>query len=199
MAELDCRGLACPGPVLRTKELIETGADQVAVRVDNEAAKVNVTNFLKSQGYEATTAQEGPDFLVNGRRTGQPAPVQERPAARASAEEQRLLVMVAKGCLGEGDDELGRGLMVNFLATLKEMGPALWRLVLLNGGVKLAVAGAETLASLKELEASGVSILVCGTCLNFFKLLEQKAVGETTNMLDIVTSLQLADRVISIT
>jgi hypothetical protein len=39
--------------------------------------------------------------------------------------------------------------------------------------------------------------LVCGTCLNYYGLLEQKKVGETTNMLDIVTSLQVADKVIS--
>jgi hypothetical protein len=35
--------------------------------------------------------------------------------------------------------------------------------------------------------------------LNHFGLLEKKQVGETTNMLDIVTALQLADKVISIT
>ena len=41
-----------------------------------------------------------------------------------------------------------------------------------------------------------VSILVCGTCLNFFHLLEAKQVGETTNMMDVVTSLSLAGKVI---
>jgi len=42
-------------------------------------------------------------------------------------------------------------------------------------------------------------VLVCGTCLNHFQLLEQKKVGETTNMLDIVTHMHLADKVISLT
>ena len=40
---------------------------------------------------------------------------------------------------------------------------------------------------------------MCGTCLNHFKLLEAKQVGETTNMLDIVTAMQLADKVITLT
>jgi len=44
-----------------------------------------------------------------------------------------------------------------------------------------------------------VEVLVCGTCLGHFGLLEKKKVGETTNMLDIVTSMQLADKVISLT
>ena len=41
-------------------------------------------------------------------------------------------------------------------------------------------------------------IMVCGTCLDHFQLLDQKKVGQTTNMLDIVTAMQLADKVINI-
>jgi len=48
------------------------------------------------------------------------------------------------------------------------------------------------------LEKDGIHILVCGTCLTHFNLLDQKQVGETTNMLDIVTAMQLADKVINI-
>jgi sulfur relay (sulfurtransferase) complex TusBCD TusD component (DsrE family) len=62
----------------------------------------------------------------------------------------------------------------------------------------LAVAGSPCLEKLQALAASGVSILVCGTCLDHFGLLEQKRVGETTNMLDVVTSMQLADKVIRV-
>jgi hypothetical protein len=54
------------------------------------------------------------------------------------------------------------------------------------------------LADLKEYEKSGLKILVCGTCLNHFNLLDRKQVGETTNMLDIVTAMQLADKVVSV-
>ena len=89
--------------------------------------------------------------------------------------------------------------MVNFLGTLKEMGSELWTLVLLNAGVKLACTGSEVLTTLGELEAAGVQVLVCGTCLNHFKLLEHKQVGQTTNMLDIVSHMQMADKVVSVT
>ena len=101
--------------------------------------------------------------------------------------------------LGRGDDVLGTKLMASFISTLKEMGPDLWCVVMLNAGVKLAVAGSEVLAGLQDLEHSGVRLLVCGTCLTYFKLLEAKQVGETTNMLDIVTAMQLADKVITLT
>ena len=79
---------------------------------------------------------------------------------------------------------------------MPELGPRLWRLVLVNGGVQLAARPGPALESLQKLAASGVSILVCGACLGHYGLLETKAVGETSNMLDIVTSLDLADKVI---
>jgi selenium metabolism protein YedF len=100
--------------------------------------------------------------------------------------------------MGYGDDVLGEKLMISFIKTLKEMGPDLWRLVFVNNGVKLAVSGADTLRDLQDIAASGVTILVCGTCLTHFNLLEAKQVGETTNMLDIVTAMQLADKVINL-
>ena len=112
---------------------------------------------------------------------------------------QKILIIISTDRLSTGNDTLGRKLLVNFIGTLKEMGPELWGLVLVNAGVKLAVAGSEVLASLQELEKDRVMVLVCGTCLNHFNLLEEKQVGETTNMLDIVTHMQLADKVISIT
>ena len=112
---------------------------------------------------------------------------------------QKILVLIGTDRLGTGDDNLGRKLLVNFLGTLKEMGPELWGLVLVNAGVKLAVAGSEVLGSLQELEKDRVMVLVCGKCHNHFQLLEQKQVGETTNMMDIVTHMQFADKVISLT
>ena len=108
----------------------------------------------------------------------------------------KTLVLITTETLGRGDESLGTALMGNFLATLPELGPQLWRIVLLNGGVKLSVQAGKALDSLKALADKGVSILVCGTCLGHYGLLEQKQVGETTNMLDIVTSLALADKVI---
>ena len=74
----------------------------------------------------------------------------------------------------------------------------MWRLVFVNSGVKLTIDGAGSLEDLKAMESVGLTILVCGTCLDHFNLLEKKQVGQTTNMLDIVTAMQLADKVINI-
>lgn len=198
MKEIDARGLACPAPVLLTKEFIEKEhPNLLKVIVDNEAAKQNVSRFLESQKFETSVQQEGDDFSVTGKQ-GENSLPKEITAAALEDESKKIMVMFATDRIGYGDDELGLKLMVSFIKTLKEMGPELWRLVFVNNGVKLSVEGSEVLSDLKEYEKKGLKILVCGTCLNHFNLLEQKQVGETTNMLDIVTAMQLADKVINI-
>ena len=176
-----------------------TGAtvQQLTVLVDNPAAQENVSRFLQRAGFEVQVEEgKGPSrFTAPGPRPG-PVRSWSRRRRRPSA---KILVLMGADRLGRGDDLLGAKLMGNFIATLKEMGPELWCVVLVNAGVKLAVAGSEVLAGLKDLEQAGVRLLVCGTCLNHFQLLEAKQVGETTNMLDIVTAMQLADKVITLT
>lgn len=196
--QLDCRGLACPAPVLKVKDVLDRSSPQhVTVVVDNAAAKENVSRFLSRAGYQVQVQEDGSDYVVVGAREGQESCEVLVPSKEAEA--SRILVLVGTARLGSGDDGLGAKLMENFLSTLKEMGPSLWRLVFLNGGVHLTVQDSPVLPTLQALEKDKVSILVCGTCLNHFGLMEKKAVGETTNMLDIVTSMQLADRVISLT
>jgi selenium metabolism protein YedF len=196
--QLDCRGLACPNPVLKTKELIDQGdVDRLTVLVDNPAAQENVSRFLKRAGFQVQAAGAGDALSVTGSRSA--AETCQVFVEKPEEAPRQILVLIGTDQLGRGDEVLGRKLLASFIATLKEMGPELWCVVLLNAGVKLTVAGSEVLAGLQSLEQSGVRLLVCGTCLNHFKLLEAKQVGETTNMLDIVTAMQLADQVITLT
>jgi selenium metabolism protein YedF len=197
--ELDCRGLACPAPVLQTKQILEKESPAaIKVVVDNEAAKQNVTRFLEHQRYQVTVDRQGSDFHLLGERSTEDAATGEEAVREPEADRKKTMVMVASDRMGRGDDGLGARLMFNFLKTLKEMGGELWRLVFVNNGVKLAVEGSEALPVLKELEGNGIQILVCGTCLNHFNLLERKKIGETTNMLDIVTAMQVSDKVINV-
>jgi selenium metabolism protein YedF len=195
--KLDCRGLACPAPVLKAKEAVDRGdVTRLTVIVDNPAAKENVSRFLSKMGFEVSSSDEEGAFSVVGNKTQSEAcEVMDKVTESG---ESKIAVLVGTDRMGKGDDTLGQKLIVNFIGTLKEMGPELWRLIFLNGGVKLAVEGAECLPALQALEKEGISILVCGTCLNHFGLFDRKQAGETTNMLDIITALQLADKVITI-
>ena len=194
----DARGLACPAPVLKTKELIEgKNPDLLTIIVDNEAARQNVTRFFESRHYEVNVNKNGNDFAVTGKKQGvdaSAAPVLEEAGPDQA---KKTLVFISADRIGRGDDELGTKLMLSFVSTLKEMGDDLWMIVFVNSGVKLTVTGSGALPALKDLAAGGVKILVCGTCLNHFSILDMKEVGETTNMLDIVMAMQLADKTVS--
>lgn len=201
--DLDCTNMPCPQPVLKCKRCLEESAPaRLTVLVDNPAAKDNVTRFLASRGYAAEAAQDGANWTITAvsgdsqaaaTQAAEPAePAQDR------TEAVRVVVFVTSDRVGRGDDELGAKLMGNFLATLPELGSSLWRLILVNAGVRLACVGHTALESIQALARDGAEVLVCGTCLDHFGLLENKQVGQTTNMLDVVTSLQLADKVIQV-
>ena len=198
MEQLDCRGLACPQPVMRSRDAVAGGAQALEVLVDNEPARENLRRFFEGRGFSVAVNQEGPDCWRISATAGAAAaaPQQATEVAPAAEGNSRTLVLITTETIGRGDDELGGKLMGNFLATLPELGPRLWRVVLINGGVKLASCPGPALDALKKMAAEGVSVLVCGTCLAHFGLLEAKAVGDTSNMLDIVTSLDLAGKVI---
>ncbi len=205
---IDCRNMACPAPVLTTKEAVEkNGAEKITVLVDNSAAMENVSRFLNYREFEVSVTEANEVFSVYGaRKQGQaPSDKQAEPGSREKTEPagagettSRIMVMVASDKFGKGDDALGQKLMINFLKTVREMGDDLWRLVFVNSGVRLTVKGSEVVGEIREIEDQGVSVLVCGTCLTHFDLMAEKAVGQTTNMLDIVTSMQLADKVINL-
>ena len=92
--------------------------------------------------------------------------------------------------------EVAELLMKSFLFAVSQL-PRLPRTVLFyNGGAKLTVEGSESLEDLRNMEAQGVEILTCGTCLNFYGLAEKLAVGGVTNMYAIVEALANAGKVI---
>ncbi len=201
MEKIDARHRECPAPVLMTRDRVEKQAPQkVTVVVSNDASRQNVARYLASAGYQVTDEAVGEDFHVMGTRTDQaPGSPGEAPAAvlHDAAQGRKIMVMVTTDRMGFGDDALGLKLMANFIRTLKEMGPDLWRLVFVNNGVKLTTQTSDVAEDLVRLECEGVVILVCGTCLEHYGLSEAKRAGQTTNMLDIVTAMHLADKVIS--
>jgi selenium metabolism protein YedF len=108
------------------------------------------------------------------------------------------VVLIRSDTIGQGDDELGATLMMNFLHHLSSAEPAPQFVVLMNAGVKLAVEGSEVLDSLQRLEERGTTVLACGTCLQFFKLDDKQKAGKTSNMPEIIKTLLDSSKVITI-
>lgn len=202
---LNCENEPCPNPVLRCKRLLdEQTPKMMEVIVDNEAAMDNVSRYLASKGMRIDeTRKDGTLWTIKASSQDPQAAQasqapQDGPENTKSPDASKILVFLTADTMGVGDDTLGSRLIGNFLNTLPELGDTLWRIIMVNGAVKLATATNPAVEALKKLEAAGVSILVCGTCLEFFKLMDQKAVGQVTNMLDVVTSQQVADKIISL-
>jgi len=201
--ELDCRGMNCPSPVLSVRDVLEKESPAaIMVRVDNEAARQNVSRFLEHQNYQVSSEMLGGEFRVMGTKgDGEAVPEMPSPAPAAEKREgggKKIMVLVTSVHMGHGDDGLGDMLMFNFLKTLKEMGPDLWRVTFVNSGVSFTAEGSEAVPILQELAGEGVQITACGACLAYFHLLDKIQVGEVTNMLEIVTGMKLADSVVTI-
>lgn len=196
---IDCRGLSCPMPVIRTKNALEeTPQGALTVIVDNEAAKTNVSRFLESQGLAAAVAVREGDFhirAVKGEGTesfeGQLRPV----SCRLPQENLKTVVYISSEFMGRGDDVLGRTLMAAYLDTLSHFAPSIDKIIFVNAGVKLTAEGSPVLDSLRNLESAGVQILSCGTCLNHFALKERLRVGEISNMYAIIDAVSQGQKV----
>ena len=106
---------------------------------------------------------------------------------------KNTVVVISSRAMGHGSDELGTALMKGFLYALSQQEELPAAILFYNGGASITCEGSVSLEDLKSMEAQGVEILTCGTCLNFYGLTEQLAVGQVTNMYTIVEKMNGAD------
>ncbi|UCD85334.1 MAG: sulfurtransferase-like selenium metabolism protein YedF [Deltaproteobacteria bacterium] len=100
--------------------------------------------------------------------------------------------------IGQGEEELGKVLMKSFSFALTESKAKPQALVLMNNGVKLVAEGSEVLENLGKLESTGVKIMACGTCLDYYGLSDKVKVGSVSNMYDITETFLGADKVVTL-
>ena len=200
MIEIDCRKLNCPEPVLRTKKALEESAGRIVkVIVDNDVARDNILRFVKSSGLQAAWQEEGGLFLI---QITQEDPLsspgtEQAEAAACSPSLQQQVILISSDQLGRGSEELGALLMKNFIYTLTKQDRLSRALIFMNSGVKLCVEGSPVLEELRTLQAGGVEVLACGTCLDYFGLKKSLQAGAVSNMYDII-ELLLANTVITL-
>lgn len=198
---VDARGLACPQPVVKTKEALENHPGRaVEVLVDNRDSAENVSRFARSRGREVETDEEGAThrvFIRPGPESSGRTPVDEVEPASCAVTGQKLVVYVGADRMGRGSEELGKKLMRGFLRTWLDSPAKPWRMVFLNSGVHLTTIDEEAPEVLELLAERGVEILTCGTCLQHFGLEKELRVGKVTNMYEVVETLCSAGRVVS--
>ena len=63
--EIDCRGLSCPEPVIRTKKAIKDNPESIDVLVDQRAPLENVSRFLRVMKYDITVKEENGQWRIS--------------------------------------------------------------------------------------------------------------------------------------
>ena len=197
---IDCKGMACPLPVVNAKKAAEElhGADVLTVLVDNEIAVQNLTRFAEHKGFgvraEKKADREYAVIMTVSDTTAEET--REEIACAVDSRRKGMLVVLPANVMGTGDAKLGTSLMKAFVFALTKQDQLPDTILCYNTGASLTCEGADTLEDLKLLESEGVTILTCGTCLDFYGLKEKLAVGGITNMYDIVERMENAAQII---
>jgi selenium metabolism protein YedF len=193
---VDCRGLTCPQPVLETKKALEKSGDgHVWVLLDNKASQENVRRFAQSRGHQVQVTEEAGIFTLKIEK-GKGSTERQEAGDSETCVAAGVVVFLDSDSLGRGSEELGKKLMRSFLQVLEQSDVRPEKVLLINGGVKLACEGSEVLEDLWELSNKGAEILACGTCLDYFGLKKKLLAGKVSDMYQILTSLAQAGKVI---
>ena len=198
MITVNAMGDNCPIPVIKTKKAMDalTGPETIEVLVDNEIAVQNVTKMATSSGGKVTSEKLGEkEYKVTIQMQGAPAAA-DTEAACAPDQKGDLIVVVSSDRMGSGNDELGKVLIKGFIFAVTQLDKLPKTMLFYNGGATLTTEGSDSLEDLKSLEAQGVEIMTCGTCLDYYGLKDKLAVGSVTNMYSIVETQAKATKII---
>ncbi|MCF2683447.1 sulfurtransferase-like selenium metabolism protein YedF [Dorea sp. YH-dor226] len=199
MITVNAMGDNCPIPVIKTKKAMQalTGPDTIEVLVDNEIAVQNVTKLGAGSGAKVSSEKLGDaEYKVTIQMDGAPAESSQDEVVCAPDARDNTVVVVSSDRMGVGNDELGKVLIKGFIFAVTQLDTLPKTMLFYNGGATLTTEGSDSLEDLKSLEAQGVEIMTCGTCLDYYGLKEKLAVGSVTNMYSIVETMAKAGRII---
>lgn len=199
MITVNAIGDNCPIPVIKTKKAMQalTGPETIEVLVDNEVAVQNVTKMAASSGGKVTSEKVAEkEFKVTIEMQGAPAADDAEEVVCTPDRRDNTVVVISSDKMGSGNDELGKVLIKGFIFAVTQLDELPKTMLFYNGGATLTAEGSDSLEDLKNLEAQGVEILTCGTCLNYYGMTDKLQVGSVTNMYTIVEKMAGADKII---
>lgn len=188
--QLNCKGMACPLPVVTAKkafaEFTEDGI--LTVLVDNEIAVQNLTRLGEHSGFGVTSEKRGNAeyaVIMQVKAAGTAEESKEEFVCTVPVQGETVVV-ISSNQMGTGDEALGKKLIGAFIFALTSQNKAPDKMIFYNSGAFLTTEGSEVLKDLKVLEESGTKIMTCGTCLDFYGIKDKLQVGIISNMYDIV-------------
>lgn len=192
---IDAKGLACPLPVVNAKKAVDgmTDGGKLTVIVDNEIAVQNLQKFASQRNIPVTSTKKAEAeyevYLEVPAENTDAAQTVEEPTEEICYGDVRRngqIVVLSANVMGKGEEQLGKTLMKAFIFALTKQDSLPETILCYNSGAYLTCEGSDSLEDLKSMEAEGVNIMTCGTCLDFYGIKEKLAVGTVTNMYEIV-------------
>lgn len=202
MRIVDTKGQLCPAPLIAArKALKETGVgESFVVLTDNNTSFNNLSRFLKDNNTGLEVSENGGVWTLTV--TKKEAKEQDRSVteycttAVAHFEKGNFVIVISSDKMGEGDDNLGQLLMSNFIKAVKDLDRLPGKMVFYNSGVTLATKSSPVIDHLRDLEKMGVELLLCATCVNYYKLEEATGAGVLSNMYTIAEVMASAESII---
>ena len=183
---IDARGLGCPKPVMMAEDAVSKITEGIVdILVDNEASVENLSRFAAKSGCYSKVEKQDDCWRVRIVK-GYPCEISSELKVKSGELEEKtrrdILLVIGTDTMGK-EELLGKVLMNGFFETMKVTKEIPHTIFFLNAGVKLTTSNEDVIPILKEIEAMGVEIFSCGTCLKYYNLESELKVGYrgTTN------------------
>ena len=195
--QIDCRNLACPEPVIRTKNALDglKVGEKLEILVNSIAPKENISRFLKNQNVEFSVEQNGAETKITAVKGESKLELTnfDEFVCEITPKTKKTVVYLNEEYAGSGD--VGVSLLAKFLGALLQVEKPEY-VICVNNAVKITTNRAHpSFKPLKDLEAAGVTILSCGSCLEAYKLVSDLSVGEMSNAYEVMQILTTHEQI----
>jgi selenium metabolism protein YedF len=201
MHKVDTRGKKCPVPIIETRKALKASREGETFEVvtDDRTAFSNISRFLKDNNIKFSVS-EGMSvwtfFITNTGMDDTTYYEENSGLGFAEVPAGDFSVVISSEIMGQGDDELGLRLMKSFFIALSCLDSLPSSVMFYNSGVKLTLQNSEIIEILHEIERKGVEILICGTCVDHYKLKDKIDVGTICDMFLITQKLSKTGNII---
>ena len=96
------------------------------------------------------------------------------------------VILLASDQLGNGEKELGEGILETFFTVLKQKEELPVAVFCMNRGVFTLTEESLVSLQLADLEGKGVDVLACKTCVDYYELNEKLVTGKVSGMAQFV-------------
>ena len=202
MRIVDTKGQLCPAPLIAAKRALKETqvGESFIVLIDNQTSFNNLSRYLKDNNTDFLVSETGGVWTLTITRKTVDVPktrVEDycTPSV-AHFEKGNFIIVITSDKMGEGDDQLGLLLMSNFIKAIKDLDRLPQKMVFYNKGVTIVTNSSPVIEHLRDLEKMGVELLLCSTCVNYYKLEELVGAGILSNMYTIAEVMASAGSII---